>query len=78
LIQGILLYPPVFGAYTELFAGLSPDITSASNVSYIIPWGRIGYLKENLAACLKEEAEGGTGVAKRFYEWCEDETRPLI
>ncbi|KAN0096654.1 NAD(P)-binding protein [Hyaloscypha variabilis] len=77
-VNGILLYPPVFGAYTELFAGLSPDITSASNGSYIIPWGRIGYLKENLAACLKEESEAGTGVAKRFFEWCENETRPFI
>ncbi|KAE9371719.1 NAD(P)-binding protein [Stipitochalara longipes BDJ] len=76
--NGILLYPPIFGAYTELFAGLSPDIDSAANGSYIIPWGRAGHLKESLAACLKEESKGGTGVAKRFFEWCENETRPYM
>ena len=77
-MQGFLLYPPIFGAYTELFAGLSPDITSMASGCYIIPRGRVGYLKENLAASLKPEAEGGTGVAKRFYEWCENETRQYM
>lgn len=27
-------YPPIQGAYTELFAGLSPEITTAQNGAY--------------------------------------------
>lgn len=30
-IIGFMVYPPVFGAYTELFAGLSPEVTPAKN-----------------------------------------------
>ena len=29
-----LLYDPIFGAYTELFSGLSPEVTSARNGAY--------------------------------------------
>ena len=29
-----LLYDAIFGAYTELYAGLSPEINSAQNGSY--------------------------------------------
>jgi retinol dehydrogenase-12 len=30
-IFGLLCYSPIHGAYTELFAGLSPDVTLAKN-----------------------------------------------
>jgi NAD(P)-dependent dehydrogenase (short-subunit alcohol dehydrogenase family) len=36
-----LLHPPKMGAYTELFAGLSGDITEKEQGCYVIPWGRI-------------------------------------
>jgi retinol dehydrogenase-12 len=74
----MFLYPPIFGAYTELFAGLSPEINAMASGSYIIPWGCIGQLKDSLAAGLREKSEGGTGVAKRFYEFCEVETKPYV
>lgn len=35
-----LLYDAKYGAYTELFAGLSEDLSMEDNGSYIIPWGR--------------------------------------
>jgi hypothetical protein len=34
------LHTPIHGAYTELFAGLSPDVTLENNGAWIIPWGR--------------------------------------
>ncbi len=29
-----MLYPPIQGAYTELFAGLSPEVTTAQNGAF--------------------------------------------
>ncbi|PYI07085.1 NAD(P)-binding protein, partial [Aspergillus sclerotiicarbonarius CBS 121057] len=69
-----LLYEPVYGAYTELYAGLSPDITDDHNGAYIIPWGRVATWKPSLLEATRSEEEGGTGVASRFYDWCEEQT----
>lgn len=71
----MLLYEPIYGAYTELFAGLSPELTMAQAGAYIIPWGRIVVPKKEIADAIKSNEEGGTGVAERFYRWCDDETR---
>lgn len=71
--QKILLFPAIFGAYTELFVGLSPSITGDLNGSYIIPWGRVAKLKSDIEEATRSQNEGGTGVAKRFYDWCETE-----
>lgn len=57
-----LLHPPVKGAYTELFAGLSPDVPKAPKGSWVVPWGRIVPLRKDLA-------EGENPVA--FWEWSE-------
>ena len=40
----LFVYPPVFGAYTELFAGLSPDVVNAD-------WGK--YRSFQLRRCLE-------------------------
>ena len=29
ILNFLFVYPPVFGAYTELFAGFSPDVANA-------------------------------------------------
>lgn len=31
LLLKMITYPPIKGAYTELFAGLSPEVTPAKN-----------------------------------------------
>lgn len=60
-----ILYPPVFGAYTELFAGLAPDAVGATEKGkWVIPWGRIGTHR-------KDYAEGTT--MRQFWEWSEKE-----
>ncbi|KAG0650273.1 Short-chain dehydrogenase reductase [Hyphodiscus hymeniophilus] len=74
----ILLHDPIYGAYTELFAGLSPNITIADSGKYVIPWGRFADLKKDLEASIKTKAEGGTGVAADFWVWIEDQTRQYI
>lgn len=30
-LKGFFLHEPIYGAYTELFAGLSPDVTASKN-----------------------------------------------
>lgn len=70
-------YKPVYGAYTELFGGLSPTITITHNGQYLIPWGRFfdfSSVRPDIAASLKSEGEGGAGAAEKFYRWCEVET----
>ncbi|KAI1407944.1 NAD(P)-binding protein [Hypoxylon sp. FL1857] len=73
-----LLNPPRKTAYTELYAGLSKDITMQKNGCYIYPWGRIAQDKElnkDLVVSMKSEQEGGNGKARGSWEFCEDKTR---
>lgn len=70
-----LLYEARYGAYTELWAGLSSDLTIKDGGNYIIPWGRIhSNPRPDLVAALASKENGGTGVAKAFVEWCEEQT----
>jgi NAD(P)-dependent dehydrogenase (short-subunit alcohol dehydrogenase family) len=66
----LICYPVVFGAYTELWAGWSPEITPEHNGAYVWPWGRFGGVRSDVAAELREG-----GNAERFWSWCEKETR---
>ncbi|KKZ61911.1 hypothetical protein EMCG_03610 [[Emmonsia] crescens] len=73
-----MLYPPVFGAYTELFAGLSPDVTDKEPGNWIIPWGRVAPVRKDLIEATKTEAEGGNGTALKFWEWTEKQIKPYL
>ncbi|MCJ1238238.1 hypothetical protein MMC14_006227 [Varicellaria rhodocarpa] len=67
-----LLYNAKMGAYTELWAGLSPEVNDKNNRSYIISWGRFHQsLRKDVLDAMKPKSEGGTGQAKDFREWCE-------
>ncbi|KAJ4182293.1 short-chain alcohol dehydrogenase [Fusarium falciforme] len=65
---GWMSWDPVYGAYTELFAGFSPDITPENSGCWVIPWGRIAPVREDIRA----SAENGLG--EKFWDWCERET----
>lgn len=68
--QGIVFKGPRYGAYTELYAGLSPDVTRNENGSFYIPWGRLGELPQHLK---KSMAPTGTepSISSKFYAWCD-------
>lgn len=69
-ILRLILYPAVYGAYTELFAGWSEEAGKPEkNGAYIGPWGRFVMLKPDL--------DTSTEV-KRFWEWCEKETKAYV
>lgn len=70
-----LFYPPKMGAYTELWAGLSQDVKSGGQ-KFIIPWGRWhDNPKKEIVESLKTPEEGGTGLAAKFYDYCELQTK---
>lgn len=75
LVINRLVYPPLFGAYTELFAGLSPDVTLEKSGAWIEPWGRFDAPRADLEKGSKSEAEGGTGIAEKFWKWSEEQIK---
>ena len=75
ILWPLLFYPPIYGAYTELFAGFSNEITPENNGGYIIPWGRFAEPRRDIVEGTKSVEEGGTGMATMFWEWCDRETR---
>ncbi|KAI1103708.1 NAD(P)-binding protein [Jackrogersella minutella] len=72
---GTIFKGPIYGAYTELFAGFSPEVTSKENGRYIIPWGRLGSVPEHMAGGMKSKEQGGTGSSEKFWNWCEAVTQ---
>ena len=69
-------YPSVYGAYTELYTAFATELTATeNNGAYVIPWGRVAAPRKDIVAGTKSVEEGGTGLARRFWEWCEKETR---
>lgn len=71
-----LLYPAKMGAYTELWAGLSPELTMDLNGSYMIPWARIHPSpRQDLMDALKDKEDGGNGISKEFWDYCEQQIK---
>jgi retinol dehydrogenase 12 len=70
ILNAVLLHPTVFGAYTELWAAVSEDLTVEKSVKYVMPWGRDG---DDL---LREDVKKGLddGAAQKFWDHCEKET----
>lgn len=74
-----LLYAPKLAAYTQLYCGLSEDITLQESGCYVIPWGRIhSELRKDLVEASKTEEDGGSGRAKEFWEFCDEKTREFV
>ncbi|TLD16914.1 uncharacterized protein PgNI_02332 [Pyricularia grisea] len=71
-------HPTVNGAYTELFAGLSPEVGLEKNGAWIQPWGRFEQIREDLQKATKSESEGGSGIAQKFWEWTEKQVQQYL
>ncbi|OTA85452.1 hypothetical protein M434DRAFT_82686 [Hypoxylon sp. CO27-5] len=78
LVTNLITYPPINGAYTLLYAGLSPDITLDKTGSWVVPFGRIYPIRKDLVEATKTEEEGGNGTAKKFWEWTEEQIKAYI
>ena len=73
-----LQYDPIYGAYTELYGGLSPDISLENNGAWLMPWGRIGRLRHDIELAGKSREEGGTGIGEDFWVWSESQVRDYL
>ena len=74
----ILSYP-VDGAHTNLWVGLSEDITINDGGRYAIPFGRWHpSLRKDILLALKGKEDGGTGEALEFWDWCEEQVKPYL
>ncbi|KAK9466098.1 hypothetical protein V1512DRAFT_34139 [Lipomyces arxii] len=74
LSNAILLYPQRLGGYTELFAGLSPQIGEEDfNGQFVIPFGRKGKMCRSIETGLKEADTG-----KKLWDMLEEEVKPYI
>ena len=73
-MQKLFFKGPVYGAYSELFAAFSPQLKGENNGGYVVAWGRVSELPEDITDGLKSKSEGGSGAAKIFLEYCERET----
>lgn len=66
-----LMHSPRLAALTQLYAGLSGDITLDKNGCYVVPWGRIApHVREDLVDAAKPEEDGGLGRAAEFWDFC--------
>ncbi|TGO32229.1 hypothetical protein BHYA_0337g00010 [Botrytis hyacinthi] len=69
-----IVYPPVFGAYTELWAAIAPDVTPDKSGAYIYPWGRFGSLPSGIESSIT----GESGISAKFVDWCGKETEAFL
>jgi retinol dehydrogenase 12 len=76
--DNFVLYPAVFGAYTELFCILTPELTPNNSGAYVYPWGRLGSIPKGVEASMKPRSAGGTGLADKFLAWCGRQTEVFM
>lgn len=77
-LTGPASYPVVNGAYTELWAGLSPEVTLEKAGSLVYPFGRFGTIRKDWAAATKSDAKGGNGTTRKFWDWSEEQVSKYI
>ncbi|EHK18517.1 uncharacterized protein TRIVIDRAFT_47152 [Trichoderma virens Gv29-8] len=75
ILRTFVLHPPKYGAYTELFAGLSPAVTIDRSGDWVGPWGRFLSIRSDLKKASEEESQDGLGTSKAFWEWTEEQIR---
>ncbi|KAH6683398.1 hypothetical protein B0J14DRAFT_146455 [Halenospora varia] len=78
ILRTFVLHEPVLGAYTELFAGLSPQVTIERSGEWVVPWGRFMKIRKDLRDASRLEVDGGTGVGEEFWEWCEEQVKSYL
>ncbi|KAI0413123.1 hypothetical protein F5X98DRAFT_353019 [Xylaria grammica] len=78
ILRKTLLYPPKMGAYTVLFAALSPEVTLDKSGRFIAPWGRFWDVSPELVAATKPKSENGTEEGPEFWRWTETQLRPYL
>lgn len=67
------------GRIRKAFAGLSVEVDEGRNGTYVVLWGRFhGGLSGNLVSAIEGEEVRGTGIAKSFWEWGEEQVKAFV
>ncbi|OKL64712.1 hypothetical protein UA08_00525 [Talaromyces atroroseus] len=74
----LITHPVKLGAYTELYAGVSEDVTIEKSGSWLIPWGRFYPISQDLVQATKPEDEGGAGTSLKFWDWSEEQVKKFV
>ena len=65
-----ILAEPKYGGYTELWAGLSEDLTMEDGGAYVIPWGRKHTpARSDLYQAI--DVKDDNNLAAKFWNWCD-------
>ena len=64
---------PEYGAYSEIYAAFSPEVTQDHNGGYLTAWGRIGEMPTTIANGLKRDGQSGERKADTFFDYCDRE-----
>ncbi|CAI6094161.1 unnamed protein product [Clonostachys chloroleuca] len=78
LLRVTVLYPSVYGAYTNIFSAFSPQVTSERSGSFVAPWGRLWQVTPDKANAVKPKKAGGLGVSQTFWEWSETQVKDYM
>lgn len=72
-VLNLLLYDAVFGAYTEMFAAVSPEVTSENNNHrMILSFGRFGIIRKDI----EEGANGENG--EKYWNYAEKQVSKYL
>ncbi|KAI0884829.1 NAD(P)-binding protein [Annulohypoxylon maeteangense] len=77
-LKTMLLYPSIYGAYTCLFSGFSPQVSLEKSGSHIAPWGRLMTTPNAMVAASKNKSEGGAGFGREFWDWSDEQVKKYI
>lgn len=77
-LTGPAAYPVVNGAYTELWAGLSTEVTLGKAGSLVYPFGRFGAIRRDWEKATKPASEGGNETTRKFWEWSEEQVSKFV
>ncbi|KAI1152768.1 hypothetical protein F4825DRAFT_299974 [Nemania diffusa] len=78
MLRKTLLHPPRYGAYTNVFAGLSPEVTLQKSGQFVAPWGQFRNVSKEMLEGSKPTSQGGNGTAMEFWDWSEAQIKAYL
>lgn len=73
----LMHYPAIKGAYTELFAGFSPEVTP-DKAGYVFPFGRFHPICKELELAASPVTQGGFNITREFWDWSEKQVEKFV
>jgi retinol dehydrogenase-12 len=78
ITQSVLFKPALYGAYSELFAAFSPTLKAENNGGYVMAWGRLDKIPDDIAKAMKGKENGETPGSQKFWDYCQRETKDFV